>query len=91
MVELLVRFWVEGGEGTDRLGGQGATVHKEEDALGDPGFHEPVDLVDQGEGLARSRGHGHEHLALAGSDGLLHRLVRLSLVRAQAVMGVWGG
>jgi hypothetical protein len=57
------------GEGADCLGGEGAAIDEEEDAAGDAGLHEAVDLVDRGVGLAGAGGHGDEHAALAFGEG----------------------
>ena len=83
LVELLARLGLERGEGPHGLGGQRAAVDQEEDALADAGLHQPVDLVDQREGLAGAGRHRDEHLALAVGDGLLDRGVGLDLVGPQ--------
>ena len=54
-------------------------IHQEQNAAGDAGFHQAIDLVDPGERLATTLGHGQEHLAFAVGDGRLCRRVILLL------------
>ena len=42
LVELEARFRLKGGEGIDSLGGEGAAIHKKEDAAGQAGFHQAI-------------------------------------------------
>jgi hypothetical protein len=80
LVELQARLGLVGAERPDGLGGQGPPVHEEQHAARDAGLHQPVDLVDRHQRLARPGGHRDEHPALAGSDRVLDRLVRFDLV-----------
>jgi hypothetical protein len=53
------------------LGRQGPPVHQEQNAAGQARLHQPIDLVDRRERLARARGHRQEPCSLALGDGLL--------------------
>ena len=81
--ELEVRLDLEAVEGADGLGRERPAVDQEEHPPRDAGLHQPVDLVDQREGLARAGGHGDQQVALALGDGLLDRGVGVELVRPQ--------
>ena len=83
MVELQSRFRLEGSEGTDRLGCQRTTVDQEQNPPSRTRLHQPVALIDRGEGLTRAGRHREQHLSLAADDGVLDRVVRLDLVRPQ--------
>ena len=80
-VELLTGLRLEALEGTDRLSSQRLAVDKKENTPGNPGLHQPVDLVDRRQGLARAGGHREQHFARATGKGLLNRLACLDLVR----------
>jgi hypothetical protein len=47
-----------------RLHGEGPTIDQEEHSSSDPRLHQPVDLIDESEGLASASGHRHEQGAL---------------------------
>jgi hypothetical protein len=51
-------------------------------------LHQPVHLVDDGEGLAGAGGHRHQHGAAMVGQGVLDGGIGLALVGAQAQVGV---
>jgi hypothetical protein len=61
-------------------------VHEEQHSLGDPGLHQPVDLVDQGEGLAAARRHRQEQVPLPFRDGLIDSGVGFLLIGPEFVV-----
>jgi hypothetical protein len=83
LVELQARLGLVGAERPDGLRGQGPAVDEEQHAPRDAGLHQPVDLVDRHQRLARPGGHRDEHPALVGSDRVLDRPVRVDLVRPE--------
>jgi hypothetical protein len=89
LIELLPRFGVEAGERAHRLRRQGAPVDQEKHPLGHARLHQAVNLVHDGERLARARGHGQQQVALALGDGPFGGCVRLPLVRPQPLASVW--
>src|ERR1039458_2200694 len=88
LVELQSRLWVKGSNRQHRLCSEYAAINQEENPLGDTRLHQPIDLIDHREGLARSGCHGHEHLMLALSDCFLNGSVCLPLVGTEAGMVV---
>jgi hypothetical protein len=55
-------------EGADGLGGEGATIDREQDPAGDARLQQAVDLVDHGEGFAGAGCHRHEQLPFPRRD-----------------------
>ena len=66
LVELQARLGLERREGAHGLRRQRAAVDEEEDAAGDAGLHEPVDLVDHGQRLAGAGRHGERASCACG-------------------------
>ncbi len=88
--ELPARLRLERGELADRLGRQRPPIHQEEHPARDARLHQPVDLIDQGEGLAGARGHGHQHVPLPVGDGPLDGGIGLNLIGAELGVIVGG-
>ena len=83
LVELQARLRLERSEGPHRLGRECPTIHEEQHAPRDAGLHQPIDLVDHRERLARAGRHRDEHLPLPVGDSLFNGRVRFDLVWAQ--------
>ncbi len=88
LVELQPRFRIKRSKRPNRLRGKGPAIDQEENAAGQTRLYEPISLIHQRHGLARTGGHGDEHLALALSNGLFDGGVRLELIRPQPRMVV---
>ena len=71
---------LKGRERADCLGSERPAIDQEQDRARDTRLHQPVDLVDQREGLAGAGRHRHQHLPLAVGDGLLDGGIRLNLI-----------
>jgi len=86
----------------DGLGRQGPPVQQEEHAVGQPGFHQPIDGGDGHARLAVPCGHGHHHAALSVADagldggdgrarvlaiGVIDRMLSEPRVRGREVRG----
>ena len=88
LVELERRLRLEGAERAHGLRRKGAAIHEEQDSPPQAGLHEAIRLVDHGDGLARTRGHGDQHLPPAIRDGSFDGRVGVDLVGPQPLVAV---